>query len=170
MTNSIAENANLPAASGEAPAGEGEKELAAKLKHRERARAYYLRHRDRVREKARNAYYRKREGQNKAEEAAEKSAEVSAEKAERPERTRASGIEKGNWGILALFALLTLAVVAANEFPKWWNQQSSATPGGQGPKHADSQQGQQNPTASPTGYHPFDIGGGRIIQVRNSAG
>lgn len=162
MTNSIAENANLPAASGEDPAGEGEKELTTKLKHRKRARAYYLRNRDRVREKARNAYYRKRDGQKEA-----------AEKAEKPERTGISGIKNGGWGVLVLFLLLSFAVVMANKdkLAKWWSQRGPATqPGDQSSGNADGQQGQQDQAASPPGYHPFDIGEGRVIQVRNSAG
>ena len=141
------ENTNLPAVPGKDLTRKNEKELAKKLKHRERARAYYLRNRERLKEKARNNYYRKQEEQKKIKEAAGVNAERAAEKAEKPEESEIKEKKDGIPIFFILFALIgtTIAVLIVNK------------------------RKQQKLTIPPIQkYKEFDIGGGKIIKIPTS--
>ena len=141
------DNMNLPAAPGKNSAEENEKEIERRLKHRERARAYYLRNRERLKEKARNNYYRKQEEQKKIKEAAGVNAESAAEKTEKPEESEIKEKKDGIPIFFILFALIgtTIAVLIVNK------------------------QKQQKLTIPPIQkYKEFDIGGGKIIKIPTS--
>lgn len=99
------------------PAGAKKWEQAEK--HRARARAYYLRNREAVKERSLQRYYSAQEEQKEeqkraeettviAEETAEMHAGTVAEKAEKPEKTE---IVIGIWGDVVIIGMITAAVI-----------------------------------------------------------
>lgn len=120
---------------------ENKNEMAKKLKKQERARAYYLKNSERIKEWARNNYYQKREERKKLKEKAEINTEGLTEKPEKPE------IKDEKEGIPTLFILF--ALIGAIMVVLILNKQR-----------------QQKLTMPPIQrYREIDIGGGRIIKI-----
>lgn len=135
---------NFSAVSDEDFTEENEKGVAKRLKKQERARAYYLKNRERIKEKARKNYYLKREERKKIKESAEVNAEGLAEKTEKPEESEIKSEKEGIPIWFILFALIgtVIAVLIV------------------------SKQKQQKLTIPPIQkYREFDIGGGKIIKI-----
>jgi hypothetical protein len=150
----MAKDINLSAIPGKDSAGkniqnaESEKDTAKKLKKRERDRAYYLKHKEKIKEGARNIYYRKQEEKRKLEEAAKISAERPAEKTEKPGESGEAEINDEKGGISISLLLVVLAGTAIIVFISIKRrQQVTALPTIQ--KNGD-----------------FDIGGGKIIKIK----
>lgn len=139
------ENGNLATVSVGVAAEKYQREWRQKQKHRERARAYYLRHREEVIERAKNNYYRKQEEQKRAEETTEMYAGTAAEKDEKPEK---SWIAIGNWGDLVGIAMIVAAVIwAAVLVIRELQKQPAASEALQDSETSDAPQEQQIPTA-----------------------
>ena len=126
MENVIEEKTGLAATdTGGVSAEERANDEEKKRKHRERARAYYWRHRDALREAAKN------KGLN-----------------EREKEQPRMAVREGDTFPWTLLVLAGVAIFAAMRERK--KQQSQTTP----------------PPAQDTGTFDFDIGGGKIIQVK----
>ncbi len=116
-------------------------------KHRARARAYYLRHRDEVIERAKNNYYRKQEEREKTEEAAEAYAGTAAGKDEKPE---GSVIAVGEWGSLVGIGMIVAAVVWVVAYViRELQSKSAASVAAQGSKNLSVPQERQIAAAQP---------------------
>ena len=135
---------------GKTEASENKREIKKKLNRQARNRRYYLKHQGEIQERARDTYYRLREEKNASKELAESDLKVSAEETE-TSRKPESRDGKVNVAVPVIVAAATvgIAIAAAQRGQK----QQSATVA---------------MAASSQDSYPFDMGGGKIIQIKKS--
>ena len=133
---------------GEAP--ESKREIEKKLNRQARNRRYYLKHQGELQEKARDTYYRLREEKSESKELAESDLKVSTEKTE-TSRKPESREGKVSVAVPVMVAAATVGIAIAVA------------------QHGQEQQPATVAMATPSqDSYPFDMGGGKIIQIKKS--
>ena len=136
------------AISGRIKALKDEREAKKKLNRQARNRRYYLKHQSELKKRARDTYYQLREGKDASNESAESDLKISTEETE---TSRESEHKDGKVSVIVpvmvAAATVGIAIAATQRNQK---QQSAAI-------------------VTPDQYtFPFDMGGGRIIQIKKS--